>query len=132
MRFKTVLSTAFLFPCVLLAQQSPKLDASGVWLGTLVAGPQSLRIQLRLQTGADGTVGCALDSIDQHAFGIACTLAVKGDHLLVEIPGVGGRWTGQIAQDGLTLTGAWRQASELPLTFKRQSTAISQPLAPQP
>lgn len=132
MRFATMLVSALCLPLVLAAQQASTKDVSGVWLGTLVAGPQNLRLQLQLHTGANGTAGCALDSLDQQAFGIACILTVKGDLVEVSVPAVAGGWKGTLAADGLTLTGTWHQGADLPLAFTRQKAAVSRVAPAQP
>lgn len=104
--------------------QTPKTDISGVWLGALTTPGGSLRLQLHLETGAHGVVGCAMDSLDQHAFQIACTLRIQGDGATIEVPAVRGRWVGHIGTDGGSLTGTWSQGGDLPLSFSRQATAI--------
>jgi len=42
----------------------------GIWLGTLSAGAQRLRIQLTVKSERAGAEFCSLDSIDQGAFGL--------------------------------------------------------------
>src|SRR5579863_4833904 len=42
----------------------------GVWLGTLVAGAASLRIQVNVKSDAAGHEYCTLDSLDQRAMGL--------------------------------------------------------------
>ena len=104
-------------------------DVSGVWLGSLAAGGQNLRLQLHLETGSHGVVGCAMDSLDQHSFQIACTLAVKGGDITVQVPAVHGSWTGRADAGNRVLTGIWTQGASLPLVLTRQNTAL-QPSIP--
>jgi serine-type D-Ala-D-Ala carboxypeptidase/endopeptidase len=113
----------------LAAKPSP---VDGIWLGTLEAGPQSLRIQLHVKSDTAGRKFCTLDSLDQHAMGLECAKAIAtGSDFSFDIPVVDGHWSGKLSADGKTLAGTWNQGSPLPLTLIRQSTAIvAQPLPP--
>ena len=115
-----------------LFAQSNLSALDGVWLGTLFAGPQTLRLQVHLQAGVAGSQNCALDSIDQRAFGIVCTqVTMNGDTVSFDVPAVGGGWSGKISKDGKTLTGTWKQGGNaLPLAMQRQEIAIEPPKAP--
>src|SRR6201987_252459 len=114
------------------AQQKPASSSAssgsidGIWLGTLHAGAQTLRIQVHLLTNAGArTFGhtCSLDSSDQNALGIPCTIvAVNGSSVSFDVPAVSGKWSGQLSADGQTLTGTWTQGESLPLVFERQLT----------
>jgi D-alanyl-D-alanine-carboxypeptidase/D-alanyl-D-alanine-endopeptidase len=107
------------------AKPSP---VDGIWLGTLVAGPQSLRIQLIVTSDNQGQEHCALDSIDQGAFGLDCTnVGYANRHLSFEIPTVHGHWAGDLSPDENTLTGIWNQGVPLPLNLSRQSKRWSPP-----
>lgn len=102
-------------------------------MGTLYAGAQTLRLQLHLQAGVPGAQGCALDSIDQKAFGIPCdNVQQKGDSVSFDVPAVSGKWAGRLSADGATLSGTSTQGLPLPLVFARQQTALQprQPAAP--
>ena len=104
----------------------------GIWLGTLHAGAQNLRIQIHLQAAAPADKSCVLDSVDQKAFGTPCTATRNADQLTIEVAAVGGKWSGSISSDGKTLTGTWTQGpASLQLVLDRQSTAIEAP-KPEP
>jgi serine-type D-Ala-D-Ala carboxypeptidase/endopeptidase len=108
-------------------------DFSGAWLGTLHAGPQSLRIQLRIdlsKTPPDPP-GCFLDSLDQHATGIPCSeITVKDRSLTIGVSAVHGTLVGDLSADGSTLTATWTQGGPgLPLVLTRQASAIEAPKA---
>ncbi len=112
-----------------LQAASPAIAATttdGVWLGTLQAGAQGLRIQIRLHTTAPGDQSCALDSLDQKTFGIDCNIATgKGAAFNINVPAVSGQWSGQLSRDGMALVGTWTQGvSSLPLTLARMPNAI--------
>lgn len=103
--------------------------ASGIWLGTLNAGGTPLRIQLRLKSGGQD---CALDSLDQKAFGIPCgNVQLSGEDLTFDVPAVKGKFAGKLSADGQTLTGTWTQGAPLPLVLTRQKEAVTGP-APKP
>jgi CubicO group peptidase (beta-lactamase class C family) len=100
-------------------------SAKGIWLGTIHAGPQQLRVQLHLDP-ADAGHGCALDSLDQGAMGIPCRVTVgPGDAVALDVPAVHGTWTGTLSADGTTLTGTWtQQGAGIALVLTRQAAAI--------
>ncbi len=113
------------------SNQIPESAINGVWLGTLYAGPQTLRIQVHLQAGVPGARSCALDSIDQKAFGIPCSnVQVKGNAVSFDVPAVRGGWSGTLSADGKTLTGTWTQGTPLPLVLEKQATAIEPTVQP--
>jgi serine-type D-Ala-D-Ala carboxypeptidase/endopeptidase len=104
----------------------------GFWLGTLHAGPQSLRIQISVKSDAAGQEYCALDSLDQGAFGLTCANVVfSGTDFSFDVPVASGHWSGQLSSDGRSLTGTWRQTGALPLDFERQAALIP-PTPPRP
>lgn len=120
---------AFLPMSAVAGQSTSSSPINGIWLGSIHAGPQTLRIQVHL-----GAQVCALDSIDQKAFGIPCgNVAVKGNAVSFDVPAVGGNWTGTLSADGKTLTGSWTQGeAHLPLVMERQTNAIEPPKAVAP
>jgi CubicO group peptidase (beta-lactamase class C family) len=112
---------------------TPEAPLAGVWLGTLAAGPASLRIQLHLAPSASGSPACTLDSIDQNAFGIPCDpVQQQGAQLSFDVAAVQGHWSGTASPDRDTLTGTWTQTTPLPLVLHRVATPIAAPQAPAP
>jgi serine-type D-Ala-D-Ala carboxypeptidase/endopeptidase len=96
----------------------------GFWLGALHAGTASLRIQITMRSDASGHEDCTLDSLDQHASGLACAnAAFTPPHLRFDVPAVKGNWSGDLSADGKQLIGTWTQGPPLPLTFERQPSA---------
>ena len=123
------LANAFVVVCLVACGRSSapppqpaKPSATGIWLGTLHAGTASLRLQLRLDLSQ--TPNCSLDSLDQHAGGIACTATLTGTALKVDVPAVKGTMEVTLSADGNTLAGTWTQGGPLPLTLTRQTSAI--------
>ena len=45
-------------------------DIAGDWIGTLQAGPMTLRLAVYIGKGADGALKATIDSLDQNARGI--------------------------------------------------------------
>ena len=107
------------------AATTPTKSLTGIWLGTLQAGPKGLRIQLHLDLAAT-PAGCSLDSLDQGATGIPCTNVVAtATTLSLDVPAVKGTLTGTVATGGDTVTGTWTQAGAgLPVVMKRQAVAL--------
>src|SRR5271165_4460292 len=65
----------------------------GIWLGTLKAGPQSLRIQLHVNSDASGKESCSADSLDQGAMGLECAhVLLEGNKFSYDVPVVSGHW----------------------------------------
>jgi D-alanyl-D-alanine-carboxypeptidase/D-alanyl-D-alanine-endopeptidase len=119
---------SLLLPASVFAGAAPNPSSSdGIWLGTLSVGAQSLRIQIQMHAGASAQ--CVLDSVDQKAFGMACSSVQKADGTLsITVPAVNGVWSGQLAADGKTLTGTWTQGGpSLELVLARQTAAIEPP-----
>jgi D-alanyl-D-alanine-carboxypeptidase/D-alanyl-D-alanine-endopeptidase len=113
------------------AQESAEPKASpidGIWLGTLPAGAQSLRIQIIVTSDSQGQAHCSMDSIDQGSFNIDCANVVYADRQLnFDIPAVHGHWAGELSADRNTLAGNWNQGVPVALNFVRQSKRWSPP-----
>ena len=104
----------------------------GFWLGTLQAGPKSLRIQISVKSDAGGQEYCTLDSIDQLAFGLGCArIVLSGTDFSFDVPVVRGHWSGKLSSDGRSLTGTWSQGRAMPLNFERQAAPIAPPPPPR-
>jgi serine-type D-Ala-D-Ala carboxypeptidase/endopeptidase len=105
------------------AQPSP---VDGIWLGTLAAGGQTLRVQLIVKSDAGGKESCALDSLDQGAMGLECANVVfTTPDLSFDVPVVKGHWEGKLSADDKVLDGTWTQGGPLPLRFTRQPAALA-------
>ncbi len=104
----------------------------GFWLGAIQAGTQSLRIQISVKSDNAGREYCALDSLDQGAFGLACAnVTLTGAQFSFDVPAVRGHWSGVLAGDGRSLTGTWSQGQSLPLNFERRAAPIPPPPPPK-
>ncbi|HMJ63237.1 MAG TPA: serine hydrolase domain-containing protein [Bryobacteraceae bacterium] len=109
------------------AQAQPKKPSpvDGIWLGTLHAGPASLRIQVHVTSDDVGNEHCTLDSLDQGAVGLECeNPKLNGNEFSFEVPLVHGSWSGTLSGDGKELHGTWSQSRSLPLDLTRQASAV--------
>ncbi|MEI9989599.1 MAG: alpha/beta fold hydrolase [Rhizomicrobium sp.] len=101
-----------LFSCALLlplgaGAAQPAID--GDWSGTIVAGPQKLRIVFHIETVAAG-ISATLISVDQGGVKMPVATASRdGDRVVLDIPLIAGRFDGVLAPDGKALTGTWSQ-----------------------
>jgi hypothetical protein len=101
---------------------------NGAWDGALAIGAgMKLRLAFRIVTGPYGTSG-TMDSIDQGARGIPLAhLARDGAHVGFDVPSVRGRFQGEMAADGATVTGTWSQgAGDIPLVLERRPAGAAE------
>jgi fermentation-respiration switch protein FrsA (DUF1100 family) len=111
------------------AQQSA--DLVGDWLGTLQAGGTELRIAFHFAS-EDGSVTGTMDSLDQSATGITVAdVRLAGRTVSLTVPSAGGRYEGQLSDDGQRIDGTWSQGpNQLPLVLDR-TDALPAPERPQ-
>ena len=93
-------------------------DLEGTWSGTLQAGGQSLRLTLKLTSGADGATGTIV-SVDQGNAEVPIASVVQaGTHLELDLPTIAGKYSADL-KDG-KLVGIWTQGpGTMPLEFAR-------------
>jgi len=107
---------------------SKPTSVDGIWLGTLQARSQALRIQITVTSDSAGQEYCSLDSLDQGAFGLACSkVEYSGKQFSFVALAVRGRWTGELSGDNNALNGTWTHDVPLPLNFARQEKRWSPP-----
>jgi non-heme chloroperoxidase len=98
-------------------------DISGDWQGTLKAGPQELRLVVKIGKAANGGWNATLFSIDQSpdwGTGIpADSVTLQGPDLKFKVDMVGGAYEGKIGAGGTSVEGTWTQGMRLPLEFRR-------------
>lgn len=110
-------------PIALASKPSP---VDGIWLGTLKAGENQLRVQLHLSSDRSGNEIGSLDSLDQGAMGLECkNVRLDGKNLTFDVPLVNGHWTGTLGDNANALDGTWTQVNSLPLRFTRQASPIA-------
>jgi CubicO group peptidase (beta-lactamase class C family) len=121
------LLTLLFTPTTIFAQQAAAPTADGIWLGTLHTGGPNLRVQFHLHQNTAGKWTCSLDSLDQGAAGIPCTLTSATNPIAIDIPAIHGSFSGSLT--GNTLDGTFHQGADLPLTLTGQA-AVAPPAAP--
>jgi serine-type D-Ala-D-Ala carboxypeptidase/endopeptidase len=107
------------------------LPVDGFWLGTLQTPSKGLRIQIWVRTDGTGQQYCALDSIDQGVFELACSnVSYCPPNFSFDLPSVNARWSGSLSSDGQHLAGTWKQVNEYALSFDRQAKLQRPTLSP--
>ncbi len=98
------------------------LPIAGTWQGSMSMGARTMHLVLHLTKAPDGTMGCAIDSVEQKANGIPCgDVAAQERTVSLSIPSIGGGWSGALSADGRTMAGNFSQGGrQLPLTFEKQ------------
>lgn len=129
----------FRLPALLLLALAPLFpqtpDFEGRWLGTLDAGPNKLRIALRLVKTVGGGFSCIMNSLDQNPADVpADKVTVYGRTIVMEFPQIGGSIQVALRDDAKQLAGNLRQAgATLPIVFERTDSAVesSRPQEPR-
>jgi hypothetical protein len=92
----------------------------GTWEGSIDTGVGSLGVIFRAST-AGGKTTTLMDVPMQNASNIPALAKRDGQKVTLEVPGVGGSFTGDLSSDGKTLTGFWDQAGmSMPLTITKK------------
>jgi transglutaminase-like putative cysteine protease len=100
---------------------------SGIWLGTLRDEKSGQRLQLHLDL-SQMPPGCSLDSLDESAYGIPCSVTATSPSLTIDVPAAHGSLAGTAADDGNTIHATWTQAhASLPIELARQAAPIEPP-----
>lgn len=113
----------------LVARAQDLTPILGDWYGALNVGA---KVPVVLHVKADGTA--SLDSPSQGAAGMPASINVAGSTVTVVLTAPPARFEGQVAADGASLVGQWRQGGgAAPLTFTRTApVAARRPQTPQP
>lgn len=92
----------------------------GRWEGSIDTPEGALPGVFRISTAGDKTT-TLMDSPSQGAFGIPALTKRDGNSIVIDMPIVGGNFTGELAADGATITGAWHQnGMDFPLVLTRK------------
>jgi len=104
----------------------------GVWQGVLRVQGGEVRVVFHFERGAGGELTGSINSPDQGFAGIPLSVAVEGTRVRIEVAAAAGEFEGQLAADGQSLDGVWRQSGlELPLRLERTADAPATPQRPQ-
>ena len=106
----------------------------GTWQGTLKAGPQDLRIVMKV-TLEDDKLKAVMYSIDQGGQPInASAITRDGSTVKIAVAAINGNYEGKLSADGNSIAGTWTQGAPLPLNLARATNetawAIPEPLPP--
>ncbi len=94
-----------------LLQEATPQDFEGMWLGTLSAGGNELRLVFHFSIGESGELSVTMDSPDQNVSGIpASEVEIEGRTIEIEIASARATYQGELAADGEQITGTWNQA----------------------
>jgi hypothetical protein len=111
------------------AQDSPPPSAPdaqivGIWLGTLDAGGERVRVVIKISRNADGTLIATMDSPDRGRKDLAVT-NIGWQNGSLRLEAVGGRvFDGVLSQDSQELAGQWQQDGRmLALTLRQVAQA---------
>ena len=127
---RSILVTAF--AAVAFVATAAAQDIAGDWQGTLKAGPQELRLVVKIAKGDGGGWKATLFSIDQGGFdqGIPVdSVTQQGSDVKFTVGAIRGAYEGKISADGASIEGTWTQVRPLPLELKRATpeTAFKDP-----
>jgi hypothetical protein len=102
-------------------------EFEGDWEGTLDANGTKLRLIVKLANQPGGAATGTMTTVDQGGAEIPITtITQKGTNLRLELPKIGGNYTGDINKEGTQITGEWTQGpGKLPLTLKRRALDTS-------
>jgi len=120
----------------LAALQGSAIEAqniTGNWQGTLLAGPQKVRIVFKIVLEND-KLQATLRIVDQPAPPIAATITRDGSTVKMTIPSINGTYEGKLSGDGNSIAGTWTQAAPVALNLARATpeTAWAIPEPPPP
>jgi hypothetical protein len=94
-------------------------EFEGEWEGTVDAGGQVRRIQLKMSSAPDGTASAVLVSVAKHLEIPVTTVTIAGNTLALDARSVGGAYRGALGPGG-EIAGEWTEKTvRAPLTFKR-------------
>jgi len=107
-------------------------DPAGSWRASLLG---AIRVGLRIERSADGTLRATLDSPDQGAMGMKLdSLVCTEDSVRFELRVSRATYAARLSSGGDSLTGIWRQGGmAVPLAFTRgEPPALRRPQEPLP
>lgn len=109
-------------------------NITGSWQGTLKAGPQGLRLVIKISLDND-KLKAVTYSIDQGGQPIPVSAITKdGSTIKMTVAAINGSYEGKLSADANSITGTWTQGMPLPLNLTRATaeTAWTIPEPPPP
>ena len=112
---------AILSTCATGCSPSATNTVTGNWLGTLKAPGVELRTGFTVEKKTDGTLAGTMSSIDQGQMNIPMDeVSLVKNHLKLSLKGMNASYEGDIAPDGKTIAGKWKQGGgELTLALQK-------------
>jgi uncharacterized protein (TIGR03435 family) len=124
------------FTALVVASTLYAQSINATWQGTLKAGPQELRVVIKISVDDKDKLKADFYSIDQKTPAIpASSVTRDGSVVKMLIPPLNGTYEGRLSGDGNTITGTWTQGGPLmPLVLTRATpdTAWTIPDPPPP
>jgi uncharacterized protein (TIGR03435 family) len=93
-------------------------NITGAWQGTLKAGPQELRIVIKISL-EDDKPKAVMYSIDQGGQPISASAFTKDGSIIKMTIGGIGNYEGRLSADANSIAGTWTQGAPLPLNLTR-------------
>ena len=122
----TTMKTLVVLTTLLLAlPQAPAQGVEGTWRGTLATPGGNLRLVLNISKAADGLLSGSLESLDQGTTIPIDGITVTGDTVQLSLKIIGATFSGTLNAGRTELAGTFTQATALPLTFVRSTTAAA-------
>jgi pimeloyl-ACP methyl ester carboxylesterase len=108
------------FSILLIAMNLSAQDWIGNWEGTLIAGPQKMKIVFHITKDSDGKLGATMDSPDQLAYDIKMDDAVvKNGEITLSLQVSHAEYIGKMNEDKKGITGNWIQGVPLELNLTK-------------
>ncbi|MCU1334942.1 MAG: hypothetical protein JWO19_523 [Bryobacterales bacterium] len=110
-------------------------NITGTWQGSLKAGPQELRIVIKISTTDADSLAAVMYSIDQQSPAIPAKITRDGSIVKMTVTPLNGNYEGRVSGDGNSIAGTWTQGGPpAPLNLARATpeTAWTIPDPPPP
>ena len=124
-----------LSPAELDQNKKTAAKIGGNWEGALEVGAVKLRLVFKVSLSPEGSLSGTLDSIDQGAKDIPISgIVFTNTSVKLEVKLVGGVFDGELARDGASMSGQWKQGGQsLPLKLTRtgKPTVLNRPQEPK-
>lgn len=109
-------------------EEYPARDVKELWVGDINVLFQKLKVTFCEST--DGEV--YFESVSQKAGGFVATKTVQDELIELDVPGVGGKFSGKLSSDGQEMRGTWKQSLiEVELVLDKSNEADIQPETPR-
>src|SRR5262249_41872201 len=131
-RYVTFICSITICLIAAIAHDQAPSTLEGKWEGTLVVGPNQLRLVLNISKASDGLYLGTMTSVDQGGIRIPIDrIQLMGDSVRYEVKAVNGTFAGTLSEDKTKIKGTWTQSGpNLPLEFTRTAAVADTPKPP--